>query len=514
MTKLGIDEIVAVENLPSLPEVANRVLTLARDSDSDVAALAAAVKADPAMCAKVLRTANSAFFGRQFKVNSIQAAIPVLGTTLLRTLVLGFSLTRDEKWQRYEAAYRKIWQRTIHQAVAAEHLAARVPNADSNFYFACGLVQDVGSLAMLNAQCHEYSESILFKHGIHQLENAERKWAGYSHVEVSAVLCEKWKLAPDAIAAIRAHHEPLCLLHSQVRRTSKLTEALKLASYCAHYMETNSDEYAREFLASLQRVFDIERAETSAWIDRVRRRANELSSQFTDSRENLPALEEIIEKAKIAIEEVAIQGHLEAAKAMHQNCYLQEEIQRDALTGVGNRRALESALDAMIQNAISRTQPVGILFFDIDNFKPHNDLYGHDAGDEALKSFVAVLRGSLRDNDLIVRYGGDEFVAICVGPSLPGLDSIAERICTEFAKKFSVEETETTRKEQLASLTASVGGVHCAYATLADLNLAHAISEADQNMYRSKRAGGNRWSVSPFVPATSVTANAEIAAVS
>lgn len=318
MRKIRIDDVVAEGNLPSPPEVAHRLRILAQDSRTDVAELAAAVKADPAMCAKVIKKANSPFFGRQFKVNSIQAAIPVLGSTRLRTLVIGFSHPQQEDWQQHEDAYRKVWQRTIHQAVAAEQLAGRLPNADANFYFACGLVLDVGSLAMLKARPHEYSESILFKHGMQQLESAEKKWVGYSHIDVSVALCKKWRFAREAIFSIRRHHEPLCLLRSQLQRASKLTEALKLASHCTYYIEANSDAYCDEFLASLSRVFQIKPTETKAFIANLEDRAGEITSQFSNGRDDLPALPGIIEKAKTDIDEVAIEGHLELPKTKHQ----------------------------------------------------------------------------------------------------------------------------------------------------------------------------------------------------
>lgn len=488
MKKPPLKSVVSVENLPSLPEVANRIVGLARDSQVDVDQLVNAVCADPAMTAKVLKTANSVLFGRQFNVNSVQAALPVLGSTLLRTLVLGFSLTKQEQWTRYESSFRTLWQRTLIHAHAAELLSERVPQADSRYYFSCGLVQDIGSIAMLSAYPALYSQAVLSDSDIHRLAHVERQHFGFSHVDVSVGLWEKWKLSPDAVDALKSHHEPLQFLRSRRQETSHLAEAMKVASYCTHYYETKSEKYETEFLESLSRMFAIDRQEMTDFFDRLDTRISRLTDSYDRDLVGLPPIEEIVGNAKVAIEEVAIQSQIEASQAIDKNDWLQKQIARDPLTGVGNRRALETSLDDTIRNAKTDRAAIGILFFDLDNFKQHNDVFGHDAGDDVLKAFVKVLENSLRRDDLIVRYGGDEFIAICVGPSFERLNAIAAKICESFARRFEGDGA-------LAPLSVSVGGAHCSVESLDDLNLSNAILEADQNMYCAKRKGGNQWHV-------------------
>jgi diguanylate cyclase (GGDEF)-like protein len=91
---------------------------------------------------------------------------------------------------------------------------------------------------------------------------------------------------------------------------------------------------------------------------------------------------------------------------------LQEQVVRDPLTGVFNRRFLDDMLPLELSRAAREGYPVAIIMLDLDHFKRVNDRYSHAAGDEVLKSFTALLRQGARDSDMVCRYGGEEFVVI------------------------------------------------------------------------------------------------------
>ncbi|MCL6653065.1 hypothetical protein A6R70_12270 [Agrobacterium rubi] len=158
----------------------------------------------------------------------------------------------------------------------------------------------------------------------------------------------------------------------------------------------------------------------------------------------------------------------------------------DPLTGLGNRRALKDKWgELMSGKGSSRQQPMmALLMVDLDNFKPINDYYGHEAGDDILKMVAARLRQSVRHNDMIVRMGGDEFVIL-----LPGLrdQGVAERICQRiagaFRKPFCVREASV---EVGATIGASLYPHHAG-------NLEELLHAADQALYRMKRSKKNSW---------------------
>jgi diguanylate cyclase (GGDEF)-like protein len=96
----------------------------------------------------------------------------------------------------------------------------------------------------------------------------------------------------------------------------------------------------------------------------------------------------------------------------------------DALTGLGNRRKAEAA----IQEAIAATPPLSLLVFDMNGFKAINDRYGHNQGDQLLKVVAQRMRGAVRDTEVVCRWGGDEFVVIMPGSSLADAQAKARQI--------------------------------------------------------------------------------------
>ena len=154
----------------------------------------------------------------------------------------------------------------------------------------------------------------------------------------------------------------------------------------------------------------------------------------------------------------------------------------DHLTGLLNRRAfMESAATLCAQQA-KRAEPVAMLLFDLDYFKSINDRFGHATGDEVLRLFGRVVRASTRVDDIIGRFGGEEFVAIVPG----GLDSaskIAERVRAGF------EAAGATVANHTLGATVSIGAAISYDAVTAIDPL---IARADAALYRAKHEGRNR----------------------
>jgi len=106
---------------------------------------------------------------------------------------------------------------------------------------------------------------------------------------------------------------------------------------------------------------------------------------------------------------------------------------QDALTGLYNARYLAIAIDREIAHSKESGIPFAVLFLDLDYFKRVNDVHGHQIGSQLLKEVGRVLRRCIRDDDIVVRYGGDEFTVLLKGTNLPTAEQIAERIRTMLA---------------------------------------------------------------------------------
>ncbi len=113
----------------------------------------------------------------------------------------------------------------------------------------------------------------------------------------------------------------------------------------------------------------------------------------------------------------------------------------DPLTGLHNRRYMESHLSTLAEQAAMRAKPLALMMLDIDYFKSINDNYGHDAGDDVLREFAVRIRKSIRGIDLACRFGGEEFVIVMPETDLHVAGMVAERLRRSIAgEPFSVEK--------------------------------------------------------------------------
>lgn len=113
---------------------------------------------------------------------------------------------------------------------------------------------------------------------------------------------------------------------------------------------------------------------------------------------------------------------------------LAEQAVRDSLTGLYNRRFFDEALTQTIETARRYGRELGLVLFDLDNFKAVNDTCGHEAGDEVLRNFAHLLQKTARKADLVCRIGGDEFAVILPETSLSNTRKFTERFLQSLKK--------------------------------------------------------------------------------
>jgi two-component system, cell cycle response regulator len=156
----------------------------------------------------------------------------------------------------------------------------------------------------------------------------------------------------------------------------------------------------------------------------------------------------------------------------------------DPLTGLHNRRYLETHLAALLQQSVSRGRPVSMMILDIDHFKSVNDTYGHGAGDEVLKTFARRVRQAMRQVDLVCRLGGEEFVVVMPDTSTEVSGIVAERL----RKTIQQDLFPIGGGERSISVTASIGLASSSN----DPDPDALFARADRALYRSKHEGRNR----------------------
>lgn len=167
---------------------------------------------------------------------------------------------------------------------------------------------------------------------------------------------------------------------------------------------------------------------------------------------------------------------------------LRQLAERDSLTGLLNRRTFLQLAGRRVQRARNDGEALTLMILDLDHFKRINDQFGHPAGDRVLCDFAEVMLNSLRRNDLVGRFGGEEFAVLLVGVDLSGGLVLSERLRTATERRWV--EPEGIR------YTVSIG--------LAELDpyetsgLTSLISRADRALYRAKGEGRNRSALSPI----------------
>lgn len=162
---------------------------------------------------------------------------------------------------------------------------------------------------------------------------------------------------------------------------------------------------------------------------------------------------------------------------LEQNLRIEQLSIHDDLTGLLNRRGFNTIVPARLKLAHRHKEAVAICYYDLDELKSINDKFGHQCGDEAIKTFAHALKESLRNTDITARFGGDEFLAI---------------VCLEHADELTIINDRLksliNKRKSTFNINFSWGAVTLAYQSLLTIDIEKIIAKADKRMYRNKRS--------------------------
>lgn len=166
---------------------------------------------------------------------------------------------------------------------------------------------------------------------------------------------------------------------------------------------------------------------------------------------------------------------------------------RDVLTNAYNRKYVYESAERLIEKCRRTKGTFSVAILDIDHFKDINDNYGHQVGDEVLKSFTKIIDENLRKYDILGRYGGEEFIVVLDDTNIRMANIIMERILEE------VRSTTFVCRDNNIKFTFSAGVANCREAKDAPMMIDRLIEIADRRMYQAKRSGRNRIISKPMV---------------
>ncbi|PPU76283.1 MULTISPECIES: sensor domain-containing diguanylate cyclase [Xanthomonas] len=474
-------------NLPSPPGIALRIIELAQDPDVDMATAADVIGMDMALSARMLRVANSPLYASRRRVDNLGQALTMLGLNATLSLALGFSMVHGLR-STFAPQHERVWRRAGLCALASRVLGQAYGIRKPEELMLAGLLQDIGTLALLQGAPDTYAQ--LFEHATDNtaLLDAERQHLGTTHADVGAWLAHQWQLPPylqNAIAQSEedpASLEPFmaCVALSGRLADIWLSASAAAATECAQrqaqdVLHLDAERFEKvieriaESLPELEALFDI-RVPQPEHVQMIFEQARELAML-----RNLRELQEVAEARRHADESENRMRHLA------------EQASRDALTGVFNRHQLGTALAHEFDLASRQGWPLSIAFIDLDNFKRINDAHGHLVGDKVLRNFAQTLQRMVRASDLVARYGGEEFLVILPNTPAEAALMVVERILAETARTPMAQLQGGPLHITFSAGLATHGGVERQFDSID-----HLLQAADSTLYRSKHRGRNR----------------------
>lgn len=228
-----------VEGLITLPHVYLRINALIEDPDSTMDDIAKAVGQDPSFTVRLLRLANSPYYGFASKIDTANKAVSVIGTSQIRNLALSMSVASSFKGLPNElVSMENFWRHSLYCALIARRLAKLAKGCDPEAVFTAGLLHDIGELILFNRLPELARESLLLVQ--EQFDDlpvylAERQVIGYDHAEVGGKLAGQWGLPPLLVECIAHHHDI-----ENARQYPKETALVHLANIIAQMAELDT----------------------------------------------------------------------------------------------------------------------------------------------------------------------------------------------------------------------------------------------------------------------------------
>jgi len=196
-----------IGELPASPAIITAVMNMTSNLDSNVAEVSHWLSVDSTLTAKVLKLANSSYYGRPKEVHSVKEAILILGFYTVRTLVIASSARSLFAADDENGPVDKLWRHSFSTAIAARQIATYLHHPHKEEIFIAALMHDIGKLVMLENLGSRYREIISrIESTCGSFVRMEKEALGFTHVDVSGLLTKQWSLPVGLVEAIAGHH--------------------------------------------------------------------------------------------------------------------------------------------------------------------------------------------------------------------------------------------------------------------------------------------------------------------
>ncbi|MEE4255124.1 MAG: GGDEF domain-containing protein [Desulfuromusa sp.] len=483
-------------SLPSPPAIAVQILNAVQKEDGALRELVKIISADPALTGKMLKIANSGFYALKNEVTTIDRALSVLGTNVIKNIALSFVIATDLRGEDQSSFdFDNFWRRSVTSAVAAELLTQQLALKNDDI-FVTALLHDIGMLVIFMHKRDGYSQlvqsSILSEKSLQDLE--QQKYS-FNHQQVGSILINKWGLPNSISEPIGHHHNP----ELATEKNAEVTQILYFSDLIsAIYNGESSSEKVRTLHEELAGKFSLETEQIRSLLDDVAAKSVGIMATFAIDPKDMKPYSQMLQEANeelgrlnLSYEQLVIE--LKQAKERSDqlfrelqdaNLRLKDLVYMDALTGLYNHRFCQESLNNELSRARRHCSSFSIIIFDIDFFKVVNDTHGHPAGDQVLINIAREIKKTVRPCDVVARYGGEEFMVILPETDITGVKVLAARI------RNRIEGLITNVENNQIMVTISLGGTTF-NPEFTEISKDDLIQTADRGLYMSKNNGRN-----------------------
>ena len=457
------DALMAAEDLPSLPLVAVEVLRLCRDEETTLDDLAAALSRDPALAARLLRFANSSLYNLGHEVTSLQRAALVLGMKTVQLMSLGFSLATSfpRNGSSHTFDYSVFWRRSLACAVAGRSMSCLVGSMTEDEAFLCGLLGEIGQMAIVQCMTDEYGEVLEAAGGKWPTLELEQSILGFDHADVGRAILDSWELPTLISATVGYMRHPEALPADVASDHRTLAQVMHLASLTVDLLTSESKGDALTAIEERgKEYFDLTAETIYAFITSLESGIRETSELLNVTAPTTMTHEEILEEARNQMLNIGVDTARElehtrrVTDLLHRARILEDPLLRDELTGIPNHVAFRRFLEHEIRARLAKTvsQPLGLVLVRIDGFRKLRDSHGRKAGEAVLRAVGSTVGSLVRRGDLPTRIGTRSFAVILSQATPEGLAVLAKRLGTGIASRKINTETGEAR------VSVSIGG--------------------------------------------------------
>ncbi|MCD6441178.1 MAG: HDOD domain-containing protein [Candidatus Marinimicrobia bacterium] len=225
------EQVFSLTNLPTLPIIATEILRSSHEDNLSVNQLLPIIEKDPPLAMKVLKIANSAYYGLKRDVKSLRHAIIVIGMRELSNVAISFSVIKDLSHDigGYHISWKQFWKHSVACGYVAQLIVDELGISTRSNIYTFGLLHDIGKLALYRIDPEGYIEALEFeKYNKCSSCDAEKEIFGVTHSDVGWWMAEKWKISEEIKSAVGYHHHPEKVSDNELKMYAALTQVADL----------------------------------------------------------------------------------------------------------------------------------------------------------------------------------------------------------------------------------------------------------------------------------------------